>query len=153
SQAEALHEGGGERAHDAVEPKADRDRERDGGTRPAEFLLERHHQHARRRAHAGADEQDREGDADDDPAVMQSALRQRMLPCVSMAGHRPFGGRRRFARPSPAIHVLLDLRAANKAWMRGTSPRMTQGCQSTDRMTLPTLSKISPISVSLTISG
>ena len=39
---------------------------------PAELRLERHHQHARRRANAGRDEQDDERDRRDDPGIVET---------------------------------------------------------------------------------
>ena len=47
----------------------------DGGSVPAELCLERHHQHARRRADAGGYEQDDERDGGDDPRVVEPATR------------------------------------------------------------------------------
>ena len=48
------------------------------GARPVEFLLERHHQDAGRRADAGGGQQHQAGDADDDPAVMKLAPQHRL---------------------------------------------------------------------------
>ena len=68
--ADALHDRRGERPDAAVEDEVDRDRKPDGGARPAELVLQRHHQDAGRGAHARAGQHHQAGDADDDPAVV-----------------------------------------------------------------------------------
>jgi hypothetical protein len=65
-----LHDRRGERSDQAVEDQVDRDRRRDEGAVPAELLLERHDEHAWRRAHPGGSEKDDEDHRGDLPGVV-----------------------------------------------------------------------------------
>ena len=164
ADAEPVHHGGGERADAAVQDEVDRDRERDGGARPVELLLQRHHQDAGGRADAGAGQQHQAGDADDDPAVVDfvggwhegsaSFLTQDgrwinrgvATPVTSAAKRRRSTGSRKPA-PTPA-----RVRTPGRAWWRRRRRRRATPCErhrawrrrrSTDRATSRPISSIS----------
>jgi hypothetical protein len=71
--AQPLHEAAGKRPHQSVEEDVQRDRERDGRAGPAELLLQRHDQDARRGADPRAREEREEGHGEDDPRGMRAA--------------------------------------------------------------------------------
>ena len=92
ADADRVHEGGRERADQAVEKDVDPDRERDGRPRPAELGLERHHEHARARANPGRHQQRQESHRRDDPGVVKPIR----------SGHRGSGCSVRIVRAGPA---------------------------------------------------
>ena len=81
ADAEALHRGGRERAGEAEQHEVDADGEADGPAGEA-VLLQRHEQDAGRRAEAAGGQQRQEGDAGDDPGVVDAGRR----PCTGHEG-------------------------------------------------------------------
>ena len=77
ADAEAFHQGGGEGRGEAEEHQVDADRGREHGGGPAEFALQRHHQHPRRGAEAGGADEREEGDGGDDPGRVDPAAWER----------------------------------------------------------------------------
>ena len=72
AHAPSIHHRRGERTDQPEQRDVDRDGGRDHRPVPAELALERHHQDAGRRADAGGDQQDDEGDRGDDPGVVET---------------------------------------------------------------------------------
>lgn len=64
------------RAHEAAEEDADHGRRRDHADFPPKAYLQRQHQHARRRAQAGRDEQRKEDHDDERVVVAERASRR-----------------------------------------------------------------------------
>ena len=81
ADAEAIHERGGERSEQSVQQDAQRQRRGDLRIAPAEFVLQRHDQHAGRAHRGGGDQHGEEGDGDDDPAVVDVAAGKRCGQC------------------------------------------------------------------------
>ena len=75
-RAEAIDQPAGQRADQPEQQQADRYRERDRRQVPAHVGLQRVEKHARRRAHAGRDQQRQRRHADDDPAVVEAIADQ-----------------------------------------------------------------------------
>ena len=73
AQAVAVQQRRRERRHQPEQDEADRQRRGDFGRAPAEFLLQRHDEHAGRADGAGRDQRGEEGHADHRPAVMNIA--------------------------------------------------------------------------------
>ena len=73
AQPVAVHQRRGERRHQSEQDEADRQRRGDLRGAPAEFLLQRHDEHAGRADRAGGDQRGEEGHADHHPAVMDIA--------------------------------------------------------------------------------
>jgi len=77
TQAVAIDQRGRERPHQAEQQQPDRERRGNVGRLPAELLLQRQDEHARRADRARGDQHGEKGRCDDHPAIVNVAARER----------------------------------------------------------------------------
>ncbi|CAG9187835.1 hypothetical protein BVI2075_100029 [Burkholderia vietnamiensis] len=122
-QPEALHRRRRERAGQPIQRDVDRNRQRNRRAAPAEFALERHHQHAGRRPRAGRRQQDQENHRRREPSVVKAPADSCHRP-VHLVVLQLTARARACAATSPPGHLRRTLRRLTLAdtWHLSVAP-------------------------------